>query len=102
MDGIRGYLYILNDDHTFSIREGYVCPKVPAWIRHVRFIPDNGHWIYVSGDPGVMYYRKVWLPERDDELAKKLYIEYHEGKIKELERQLDAHKQVIATLRGEL
>lgn len=102
MDEIRAYLYTIKEDDTLNIHEGRVSPGVHTWSRHCRFTPDKGSWHYVSINPGEIYYRKLWLAERDDELAKRLYVEYHERKIKELERNLEKHKQAIAILRGEI
>lgn len=102
MNELRAYLYTINEDHTLNIHEGYVSPKVHTWSRQRRFTPDRGSWFDVSSEPGEMYYRKLWLIERDDELATRLYVEYHERKIKEAERALEMHKQAIATLKGEL
>ena len=99
MNDTRAYLYFLKDDGTLSVHEGGVSPKFHNWQRHVRFTPDKGNWCYVSSEPYEVYYRKVWMPERDDERAKMLYIEYHERKIKECEKNLEMHKQAVATLK---
>lgn len=103
MNETRGYLYILKDDHTFTVREGSVSPVLHNWQRTVRFTPDKGKgsWCYVSSSPCEIYYRKIWMTGRDDELATRLFIEYHERKIKECEKNLEMHKQCIAVLKGE-
>ena len=41
----------------------------------------------------------LWLEERDDALAKKLFTEYHVGLIKDLQKQIDAVGDKIAMIR---
>lgn len=98
MNKIRAYLYTHPDDHTINVHEGYV---EVLWLRQGLFTADNGARYYVSNEPGTLHYRKLWMTNRNDELAKRLYIEYHEHKVKEIERTLDMHKQAIITLKGE-
>ena len=99
MNDAKVYLYTIRDDGTISVREGEVSRKLHNWQRTLRFTPTEGDWCYVSSEPCTMYYRKVWMPKRDDELAKELCLEYHERKIKECERTLEMHRQAIATLK---
>lgn len=42
----------------------------------------------------------LWLGDRDDELAKKLFTDYHVGIIKELQHQIDDIGDKIAMIRG--
>lgn len=42
----------------------------------------------------------LWLGERDDELAKKLFTDYHVGTIKELQHQIDDIGDKIAMIRS--
>ena len=101
MDKIRGYLYTIGQDYTVNVQEGYFEPGYHRWSRQGRFIPDNGKWCYIPNEPGMFYHRKMWLVKRDDEFATRLYVEYHEQKIKECERNIAAHKKAIAVLKGE-
>lgn len=98
MNRIRAYMYTINEDHTINVREGYIDA---LWLHQGLFTADNGTRYYVSNEPGVMHYRKIWLTERDDKRATQLYIEYHERRIKEVERTLAMYKHAIAVLKGE-
>lgn len=50
------------------------------------------------GEPGFIYYGVVWLPERDDEQARRLFLEYEKNCIKELEEKISRHQWCIETL----
>lgn len=99
MTDTRAYLYTIRDDGTLSVHEGGVSQRFHSWQRTVRFTPDKGGWCYVSSDPYEVYYRKIWMPERDDETATKLYLEYHERKVHECERNIEMHRRAIAALK---
>lgn len=101
MNKTRAYLYTIKGDGTLNIHEGYFESGYNKWSKTSRFTPDKGNWCFVSNEPGELHYRKMWMPERDDERAKALYIEYHERKIKECEKNLEMHKRTIAVLKGE-
>ena len=98
---IRVYLYTLKDDNTIEVQEGYFAQN-PYYSRakHGKFTLDNGKWCYVAKEPGEVYYRKIWLTTKNEELVRSLYVEYHERKIDDLERNLKMHKQAIAELKG--
>lgn len=100
MNETRAYLYSINDDGTLNVREGLLQPGIHRWSRQGRFTPDGGKWCFVSNDPGSLYHRKMWLPERDDERATQIYIEYHERRIKESERSIVTHQKAIDVLKG--
>lgn len=44
---------------------------------------------------------RVWLRERNDELAKKLFLEYEEESLAELQEQIKKKSEKIKTLKGE-
>ena len=100
MNGINAYLYVIRDDNTLGVHEGKFYSGTYGWSR-ARFEPTNGHWCYVSNEPGDPYWRKMWLPERDDQKAANIFIEYHERKIKNAEQSIESHRQAIAVLKGE-
>lgn len=58
-----------------------MCPKETA-IGHI-----------LGGGP------RLWLTERDDALARKLFLEYEEGKLFELEKQVAKKRELIKVLR---
>ncbi len=102
MDGkIRAFMYYVDNNNILVVHEGYITPPVHNWQRQCWFTPDDGHWCYVSKNPCELYYRKLWMTKRDDELATKFYVEYHERKIKELEGKIEMHKRNIAVLKGD-
>jgi hypothetical protein len=91
-------MYTINEDHTLNVHEGHIDAM---WRHQSLFVADDGGRYYVSTMQGTMHYRKVWLVNRDDELATQLYINYHERKIKETERTLAMYKHALAVLKGE-
>ena len=101
MDDNKVYLYGLKEDYTLDIQTGTVNTNFDRWSKRGRFISDKGRRCYVADEPAEVHYLKIWLVERDDELAKRLFIEYHERKIKDLKRAILPHKQAIAALNGE-
>ena len=97
------YLYTARNG-KFNVHEGvvtenrrrYWSPLIVKFEKRsgVEFVPkedDIGH-ILTSGP-------KLWLTERDDVLARKLLLEYEEGKLAELERVMAKKKELIAVLR---
>lgn len=100
MNEFRAYLYMIDKDDTLSVHEGRITYGRYPWTKQGYFTTDDNQRYFVSSEPSKLYYRKVWLQERDDNLAKKLYIEYHERKIKELEHNIELHKKAIKTFGG--
>jgi hypothetical protein len=102
MNETRAYLYSINEDGTLNVREGLFQPRFTRWSKQGRFTPDDGKWCYVTSEPCMFYHRKMWMVKRDDELARRLYVEYHEQKIKGYERSIEAHKKAIEALKGDV
>ena len=48
-----------------------------------------------------IYNAVVWLSEQDDELAKRILIEYEEIQIEKLQEKIDNHRNKIRILKGE-
>lgn len=101
MDETKVYLYSLKEDNTLYIQTGIVNTNFDRWSKRGKFVSDTGRRCYVADGPAEVHYLKVWLVERDDELAKKIFIEYHERKIKDLKRAILPHKIAIEALKGE-
>lgn len=95
---IRVYLYTIKDDNTLNVQEGYLDH---LWRSQSLFASDNGNRYYVATEAYKIHYRKLWMIDRDDDLARQLYIEYHERRLKEIERTLETHRQAIEVLKGE-
>ena len=97
----RGYLYSRYKDRL-NVYYGTITPLNYGGRR------DYARFEYVNGQkekrlqcwykPGVIYYGTVWLYERDDELARKLFLEYEKNCIKELEERITRHWRCIETL----
>ena len=102
MNEIRAYLYTISDDGAVNVHEGTYSPPRNHWGRQGRFCPDKGQWSFVSSEPGEVYYRKIWLRERDDERVKRIYLDYHRRKIEELERRIDLHRRTAVALLEEI
>lgn len=78
------------------ILEGDVTPEKYFAV----FRPGNASNLFwrCSVDPGVIQDRVFWLPERDDEKAKKIISYYLRRKIKECEKELDNHLYTLSQL----
>lgn len=50
-------------------------------------------------EPGKVYNSIVWLPERNDDLAKLILINYHESAIEELKEKIENHLAKIVEIR---
>lgn len=97
----KGWLYELWNGQ-FKVRKGVVrktqwCSKREAIFRYGY--PDDD-WVRCSAEPGKMMQAKLWLPERDDIKARNLLIEYYEGNIEKLERQIEGYRHNIRILRA--
>lgn len=98
----KGYLY-----HRwrgrFEVLYGTIVPLGYGGRRkdRARFEYRSGRkdkYVQCWGEPGFIYYGVVWLQERDDELARKLFMEYEKNCIKELEEKIARHQWCIDTL----
>lgn len=97
------YLYTARNG-KFNIHEGVVIEnKKRYWTRLVvefktrssfEFLPkDHEIGCVCAGGP------RIWLLERDDALAKKLFLEYELELLAKLERQIAVKKELIKVLR---
>lgn len=99
--GTKGYLYS-RWRGKFEVFEGYI--EVSRYAsNHSRFVYRRGRkekTMQCSPNPGEVYNSVVWLTERDDELAKKMFIEYEEFILEELREKIEKHEQAIEKLKG--
>ena len=97
----RGYLYSRYKGR-FEVHYGTITPLNYGRRRdYARFEYTNGQKekrLQCWYKPGVVYYGTVWLTERDDELARKLFLDYEKNCILELEERIDRHHGCIETL----
>lgn len=85
----------------FEVLEGHV-EFSSYWRGHGRFIyyrHQKEKYVLCGFKEGVISNRVVWLTKRDDDLARKLFIEYEEGRISELEDEIKRRKQNIQALK---
>lgn len=95
----EGFLYTLWNGQL-KIREGIVvesrrCSKREAIFRHGSRYCD---WTRCSPEPRALVHAHLWLPERDDALARELLIEYYTENIKRLEKQIEGYQANIKIL----
>lgn len=64
-----------------------------------NFYTESDKKIQCSTEPGTIYNAVIWLTERDDELAKKLLIDYEEKQISKLQEKIDNHRHKIKTIK---
>lgn len=96
-DSQKVYLYSIGDE-GLSVLEGYIDHRKRYYNNRLPFRID-GHFKLMCGrKSGSMYNGHVWLPERDDESARKILMEYENARIKDLERQIENHKKKIKIL----
>jgi len=62
--------------------------------RYQDFVPKESKVGRIIG-----YGPKLWMYERDDELARKMFLEYEMGKLEQLEKQIERKKRLIEVLR---
>lgn len=97
----KGYLYSRYKGR-FEVHYGTITPLNYGRRRdYARFEYKNGQKekrLQCWYKPGVVYYGTVWLSERNDELARKLFLDYEKNCILELEERIDRHHGCIETL----
>lgn len=92
----KGYLYTLWGD-TFTVKEGVLIDNHWRSKREMIFQygKRDGDWTTCSPDPGVVVKAKFWLPERDDVLARKIMLNYHQSCIEDLRKKIASHEAKI-------
>lgn len=101
-----GYLYSRYRG-KFEVHYGNIFPMNYDRRRneYVKFSYSNGRFDKHTtcwAKPGVMHYGALWLPERDDELARKLFLEYEKDCVKELEERIARHRSTIEVLKDQV
>lgn len=103
--GTKGYLYSKWRDR-FEVQEGYCIPSNYTYHNWLgRFVIRYGHkekHFQCALEPGVVYNQALWLIERDDKLARKLFIEKEETAIRELKEKIERHEHTIRMLQAEV
>lgn len=95
------YRYTLKGN-KFNVREGVVNYTGFRFLVNFR---DGGAMVRCPRAEDIGKVRAVgcslWLTERDDTLAKKLFIQYESKKIAELQKQIDKKNETIIMLMEE-
>jgi hypothetical protein len=85
----------------FEVNEGYVRPAAYS-VGHAVFEIDGpkSKRRQCSTEPGVVCNGAVWLTERDDDQARKIFTEYEWKCIAELQERIRHHLWNIECLKG--
>ena len=67
-------------------------------ILFVQEAPER-NVIQCAKDPEVVYNKILWLPDRDDDKARQILIEYEESQICKLQDKIQNHQAKINTLK---
>lgn len=79
----------------FDVYEGDLRSSNYGRGRYYQFIfKRNGKesCLQCSGESGVVHHSVLWLPERNDQLARDLFIEHERTIIKELQDKIEHHE----------
>lgn len=96
------YLYSLWNDQ-FTVTEGFVYIFSGTRRDHAQFdCRERTDYVVVDPIPGTIRQAKLWLLERDDELAKRLLRKYHEDCITDLKKKVQGHEQKLDILKGDV
>lgn len=96
----KGFLYT-SWGNQLTVMEGDVIKNQWCRSNEALFVygTRDNEWTKCDPNPKQICYGKLWLPERNDELGRKLLIEYHETTIDDLRKRIAAHEDNIEKLR---
>lgn len=97
----EGWLYELWRGQL-RIREGTVFKRQWSPMREAIFkygTLESGDWVKCNAEPGKLLQARVWLRERNDAQGCRLLIEYYEGNIERLEKQIEGYRANIKFLK---
>ena len=99
-NGEKLYHYSMRNG-KFTVKEGVVVESTTHWsYPYVEFpgerrIPPRKDKIGKLLKSGL----SVWMFERDDELVKKMFIEYEEKQIEKLQQDIDKRRELIEVIK---
>lgn len=101
----KGYLYSLWNGRFMCYEGEIFITKHPLPLPNGRadtaaFASATKQYHQISTKPGIVHNATVWFPEKNDESAKKLLIEYEEKSIALLQEKIDNHRHKINILKG--
>lgn len=97
------YLYSKRSGRV-EVRQGYVRPTSAYSVTSARFTYNRGGkdaYLQCTLEPCVVHNGVVWLTERDDEKALKLFVEHEQVAIHELKDKIERHEWNIKRLMEE-
>lgn len=99
-----GYLYSMKTG-VIMVSEGSVYSRndINRHANQLEFVRDintypNGR-VLCAASAGVVFNKALWLYERDDELAKQLFIESEKACIAKLEDEIRKHQAIIGGIK---
>lgn len=101
MNVIKGYLYSMWSG-KLRVHEGYVEESKYARGRYHFHVTRGGKPIkrlMCSVEPGVITNATVWLPERDDQKAIDILVQYELEQIEKCKEKIEHHENKIETLK---
>lgn len=102
MDGEKIYHYSIRYG-VFTVKEGIIRRHNPNMSYHYPYVEFKYGRLMIPKMDEVGMVRSggpsLWLFERNDELAKKLFIEYEEGYIENLQKDIDKRKELIGVIK---
>lgn len=93
---IKAYLYSIKTG-KLVVYEGFITPS--SYNLRVRFFGKRKKVMCYS-EPGEVFESSLWLPERDDNKARKLLIEFEEELVARYRERVQDHLSKIHTLKG--
>lgn len=96
MEKPTAYLYSWRNG-DFKLQEGRVVPSRGASY-YARFYVSDRKFHQCDPNPGVIASLGVWFPERDDEKARDLFLQYEEKKIKKLQKEIERRQDNLIEL----
>lgn len=91
------YLYV-PFNNQLKVYEG--CIRMNCYMNGICITKTET--IKCSDEPKVVYNNVVWLAERDDNLARAIFIQYEEAEIIILKEQIETKSNMIQNLKGEI
>ena len=97
----NGFLYTLWNDQL-TVKEGMVLRNQWCSSREAifQYSKRDADWTKCHPEPGKLVQAKMWLPERNDELGRRILADYHKACIENLKKKIASHEEKIKILEG--
>lgn len=99
MKGPKCYLYKSIDGHL-TVDEGYIVTSSLRSGSTAKFYygPKSCDYTTCHRESGKFHRATLWLPERDGDKARELFIDHYKGCIAEVQRKVAGYEDIIRTL----